>query len=296
MRFQDPCLTMLGILAVGAIGQTQQTEGPPRDYVQVWADEFDADGAPNPTELGLRGRLRAQSGTAVVSAGECASRERPAGDRSAPRAKANPRYDAGSPDWRRSREFAEYTSSSLMTRGQHSWQYGYFEMRARIDTRDRIVAGVVDARRLRRVAAQRRDRHHGVLPRHSSSRMPRGAARAAAAQSGTTCAKPSRPRLGADWASRFHVWRMLWDEQSIRVSVDDVWLNDIDLDTTANQDGSGRQPAAPAALHDRQPRHWRHAGRRSIGDGFPAQVRDRLCPGVPAKIVIHHEAPPSGLP
>ena len=35
---------------------------------------------------------------------------------------------------------------------------------------------------------------------------------------------------------------MLWDEKSIRLSVDDVWLNDIDLEGTANQDGSGVNP------------------------------------------------------
>jgi beta-glucanase (GH16 family) len=43
--------------------------------------------------------------------------------------RANPRYEAGSTDWRRAREFAEYTSASLMTRGLHTWRYGYFEMR-----------------------------------------------------------------------------------------------------------------------------------------------------------------------
>ena len=47
----------------------------------------------------------------------------------------NPNYQAGSTSWQRNREFAEYTSTSMITRGLHSWQYGRFEMRARIDTR-----------------------------------------------------------------------------------------------------------------------------------------------------------------
>jgi beta-glucanase (GH16 family) len=35
---------------------------------------------------------------------------------------------------------------------------------------------------------------------------------------------------------------MLWDERSIRLSVDDVWLNDVNLEQTVNQDGSGINP------------------------------------------------------
>ena len=42
----------------------------------------------------------------------------------------------GSSDWKKSREYAEYTSASLITKGLHSWKYGRFEMRGRIDTRD----------------------------------------------------------------------------------------------------------------------------------------------------------------
>src|SRR6185369_7481344 len=49
--------------------------------------------------------------------------------------KRNPNYQPGSRDWRRNREFAEYTAASLKTEGKHTWQYGRFEMRARIDTR-----------------------------------------------------------------------------------------------------------------------------------------------------------------
>src|SRR5690606_28613379 len=47
----------------------------------------------------------------------------------------NPEYRPGSRDWRTNREFAEYTSACLHTKGIGSWQYGRFEMRGRIDTR-----------------------------------------------------------------------------------------------------------------------------------------------------------------
>ena len=37
-------------------------------------------------------------------------------------------------DWRKSRKFAEYTSSSIKTSGKHSFKFGIIEVRAKIDT------------------------------------------------------------------------------------------------------------------------------------------------------------------
>lgn len=36
------------------------------------------------------------------------------------------------------------------------------------------------------------------------------------------------------WALQFHTWRMDWDEQSIRLFLDDELLNEIPLATTVN--------------------------------------------------------------
>ena len=36
------------------------------------------------------------------------------------------------------------------------------------------------------------------------------------------------------WAQRFHIWRMDWDEQSIRLYLDDELLNEVPLSTTIN--------------------------------------------------------------
>src|SRR5205823_11971284 len=47
----------------------------------------------------------------------------------------NPAFDSTINDWRARRPYAAYTSASLTTRGLASWQYGRFEMRARIDVR-----------------------------------------------------------------------------------------------------------------------------------------------------------------
>jgi len=46
----------------------------------------------------------------------------------------NPDSDTGSANWKSGREYAEYTSASIQTRGLRQWQFGRFEVRARIDT------------------------------------------------------------------------------------------------------------------------------------------------------------------
>jgi beta-glucanase (GH16 family) len=48
----------------------------------------------------------------------------------------NPKYDpkASANDWRESRQVAEYTSASLVTKGKASWRYGRFEIRAKLPT------------------------------------------------------------------------------------------------------------------------------------------------------------------
>jgi len=213
---------------------------PPASYTLVWADEFEADGLPTPKNWAYESgfvrnqelqwyqpeNARVTGGLLVIEA----RRER----------KANPRHEAGSSDWRSRSEFAEYTSSSLVTRGKHSWQYGYFEMRARIDTR----AGLWPA--WWTLGTSGAWPHNGEI---DIMEYYRGNLLANAAWGGATRGRSvwddvRKPvaSLGTDWSSQFHVWRMLWDEKSIRISVDDVWLNDIDLEGTANQDGSGVNP------------------------------------------------------
>jgi beta-glucanase (GH16 family) len=214
---------------------------PPAGYTLVWADEFAVDGAPDAKNWTFENgfvrneelqwyqpqNARVEKGLLVIEG----RRER----------KTNPVYKPGATDWRGRREFAEYTSASLMTRGLHTWQYGYFEMRGRIDTR----AGLWPA--WWTLGASGRWPHGGEI---DIMEYYRGTLLANVAWGGPAGARPMwdiirKPleSLGnADWSKNFHVWRMFWDERSIRLSVDDVWMNDVDLDQTVNQDDSGVNP------------------------------------------------------
>jgi beta-glucanase (GH16 family) len=45
-----------------------------------------------------------------------------------------------------------------------------------------------------------------------------------------------------DWSQKFHVWRMDWDAQQIKLYVDDKLLNSTDLAETVNGDREAANP------------------------------------------------------
>ena len=231
-------LPILFLLAVAVVVSSQAS--PPAGYTLVWADEFNVDGRPDPKNWTYENgfvrnqehqwyqpeNARVEGGRLIIEG----RRER----------RANPRYEAGSTDWRRNREFAEYTSASLLTRGLHTWQYGYFEMRARIETRPGLWPAWWT------LGASGGWPHNGeidIMEFYGGNLLANvawgGAARGRAIWDDVR--KPVTS-LGPGWSDTFHVWRMLWDERTIRLSVDDVWLNDVDLEKTVNQDGTGVNP------------------------------------------------------
>jgi beta-glucanase (GH16 family) len=231
-------LSILLLLATVAVAGRQTS--PPAGYTLVWADEFNVDGRPDPKNWTYEnGFVRNQEyqwyqpENAHVEGGRLiieGRRER----------RPNPRYEAGSADWRRNREFAEYTSASLLTRGLHTWQYGYFEMRARIETRPGLWPAWWT------LGATGGWPHNGeidIMEFYGGNLLANvawgGATRGRAIWDDVR--KPVAS-LGPGWSDTFHVWRMLWDERTIRLSVDDVWLNDVDVEKTVNQDGSGINP------------------------------------------------------
>jgi beta-glucanase (GH16 family) len=223
-------LVVAGLLTLAA-------QSPPAGYTLVWADEFDRAGQPDPAnwtyERGFARNqelqwyqpenARVENGRLVIEG----RRER----------KPNPNYQAGAASWQRSREFAEYTSASLTTRRLHEFQYGRFEMRARIDTRAGLwpafwtlgVAGAWPANGEVDVM----EYYRGVLLANVAwASSPPGRAVWADTR------KPLTSFGDPDWSTKFHIWRMDWDADRIRLFVDDARLNDVDLARAARPDGT----------------------------------------------------------
>ena len=207
----------------------------------VWSDEFNKDGRPDPKNWTYeRGFVRNQelqwyqpenarceNGMLIIE-----------GRR---QHKENPRYRADGRDWRQNREYAEYTSSSLTTRRLHSWKFGRFEMRGRIDTRTGLWPafwtlgiqgswpsnGEIDIM----------EYYRGVLLANAA-----WATEKRWVPKWDDIKKPITEFNDPNWSEKFHIWRMDWDADSIKLYVDDMLLNEVDLSKTINGDEEGKNP------------------------------------------------------
>jgi beta-glucanase (GH16 family) len=228
-------------IAIAEPSTEAQPQAVADGYELVWADEFNADGPPDANNWSYeRGfvrneelqryqpeNARCEGGLLIIEG----RRER----------LANPRYRADARDWRRSREFAEYTSACLLTRQKHEWLYGKFEMRGRIDTR----AGLWPAWwMLGRARGWPGGGEIDIMEYY------RGDLLANVAWLGPRRGRPKWDEskhpiaeLGdPEWSSKFRVWRMDWDADAIKLYVDDKLLNETDLTTTINGNREAANP------------------------------------------------------
>lgn len=213
------------------------------NYALVWADEFNVDGMPDTTNWKFEnGFVRNQElqwyqpDNAYCMGGKLiieAQREQ----------RRNPDYHPESTDWRRNREFAEYTSSCLLTRGLHSWIFGRFEICAKIDTRSGLWPafwtlgingswphnGEIDIMEyyngtiLANIAWGAEEKWKAVW---NTFKLP----------------LDSLKKKDKEWSDKFHVWRMDWDQDSINLYLDDMLLNSSALKSTINRDAEGKNP------------------------------------------------------
>lgn len=155
----------------------------------------------------------------------------------------NPNYQAGSPSWKTNREYAHYTSASINTRGLKQWLYGRFEVRARIDT----ALGAWPAIWTLGINGQWPSNGEiDVMEYYRVDSLPTILANVAWGTSQQYKAKWDSERIpfskftatDPDWAKKFHIWRMDWTSESIKLYLDDVLLNTTLLSETINPDGS----------------------------------------------------------
>jgi beta-glucanase (GH16 family) len=229
-------------------------------YRLVWHDEFNKDGPLNPADWGYElGFVRNQElqwyqpENAVCKDG-CLMIE------ARKESKPNPRYVApdasggtdqggrgGGRRWQ-NRPTIEVTSASVTTRGKHSWLYGRFEIRAKIDTRSGSwpafwmlgtqgrwpACGEVDIMEYF---------GNNVLANIAWAGKPGGAPN----PNGATWNSARLPlrTLPANWSDQFHAWRMDWDPTSIKLYLDDKQVNEQDLSKTINTSRGRGAPENP---------------------------------------------------
>ena len=208
----------------------------PSEYRLVWADEFEKDGAPNPEKWTYEhGFVRNkelqwyQPENAIYAGGRLIIEGRK-------ERKPNPNYKRGSTSWKENREQIEYTSSSLTTKV--NWQYGRFEVKARIKTRP----GLWPAIWFLGVKGDWPSCGEIDLMEYYGGNIHANACWGTKSRwqaKWNSSKKPVQSFKDPKWDDRFHVWRMDWNRKSIKLYVDDLLLNTIDLTTTINPTDQG---------------------------------------------------------
>jgi beta-glucanase (GH16 family) len=211
-----------------------------KEYKLVWAEEFDTKGTPNPKDWKFeKGFVRNnelqwyQEKNAYVADGMLIIEGR--------REKfPNPNYNSKSTDWKLNRDTVHYTSASINTGGLHSWTYGRFEIRAKIKAEKGLWPAIW-------TVGEGQEWPQGgeidILEFYSGKIL------ANAAWAGKERWKAiwdgfSAPveDFGQNWSDKFHVWRMDWTSEFIKIYVDDQLLNTVALDSTINQFGTIKNP------------------------------------------------------
>jgi beta-glucanase (GH16 family) len=240
----DVIICLISMMTLTIIAQetgSSSNSNPSTELKLVWSDEFNKDGRPDPNKWTYeRGFVRNQelqwyqpenarceNGMLIIEG----RRQR----------KENPRYRTDGRDWRQNREYAEYTSASLTTRRLHSWKFGRFEMRGRIDTRPGLWPAFwtlgIEGSWPSNGEIDIMEYYRGVLLANAA-----WATEKRWVPKWDDIKKPITEFKDPNWSEKFHIWKMDWDTDSIKLYVDDMLLNEVDLTRTINEDKQGKNP------------------------------------------------------
>jgi len=244
MKISINCLLILA-LAMGSCNSFKKGASgisELKGYDLIWADEFENVGVPNPEfwshENGFARNNELQwyqPANTSVSDGHLVIEGRRENVK-------NTSFDANSKDWRKNRKTAEYTSSSINTSGKFEFQFGVVEVRAKIDTASGMwpaiwtlgvskpwpANGEIDIMEFYKVDGK-------------STILANAAWAHASIRAAWDDAKIPFTDLLAkdpDWPSKFHIWKMDWTSEYIKIYLDDELLNEVDLSNTINPDGT----------------------------------------------------------
>lgn len=209
-------------------------------YKLVWAEEFNKAGRPDTSDWRFeKGFVRneeaqwyqednawCENGKLII---EARKEQRP-----------NPLFKTDGSSWRSKRSNINYTSSSINTAGHKSWLYGRFVMRGKIN----ISAGLWPAWWTLGVSGNWPANGEIDIMEYYRKMILANVACLGPDKKAEwfSVTKPVDSLGGTAWASKFHTWRMDWDENIIALFLDDVLLNKVELTKLVNKDGSGINP------------------------------------------------------
>ncbi|MDQ6471574.1 glycoside hydrolase family 16 protein [Flavobacterium sp. LHD-80] len=199
-----------------------------KEYKLVWSDEFSKNGVPNEKNWNYEsGFVRneenqwyqkenayCKDGFLIIEARE--------------ENRANPNFiSKNHHDWKKQRDSIKVTSSCLITRGKYSWQYGRFEMRAKIPVKNGMWPAFwtlgIEGNWPANGEIDIMEYYTGKILANAAWKSNQ---RDVAWDSQTVKLSDFKDN---SWADKFHIWRMDWDADWIRLYVDDQLLNEIDV-------------------------------------------------------------------
>lgn len=220
------------------------------DRKLVWSDEFNTDGLLDSKvwnyEEGFKRNHEAQwyqkanayckDGNLVIEA------------RKEKKSRRNPGFRENSSRWPENIEKIHYTSASVNTAEKKEFLYGRVEVRAKIPTAGGSWPAIW---LLGRGMDWPSNGEIDMMEYYRRQGVPHILANACWGTDKPWTAKWNSKAIpfthftdrDAQWADKFHVWRMDWDEQSIRLYLDDELLNEISQAEAVNGKlGNGEQP------------------------------------------------------
>lgn len=141
-------------------------------------------------------------------------------------------YNPDSDDWRKNREYAEFTSSSINTKGKFEFKYGILEVKAKIPTADGSWPAIwllgseephpfcdeVDV-----MECYKCDDSPSILANFLWSNN--GEYNWSTKQLSIAYFK----NIDKDWTNKFHVWKLDWQEEYMRIYIDNELINEINI-------------------------------------------------------------------
>lgn len=210
------------------------------EYALVWSDEFNTDGKLDEKIWSYEGGFVRneelqwyQADNAYCKGGNLIIEARQ-------QTIANQEYMEGSTNWKTNRKEATITSACVITKGNKEFKYGRFEVRAKIP----LISGSWPA--IWTLGSNMPWPSCGeidLMEYYRIGGIPHILANAAWGSNKPNEAIWDSAKIpfkhftdkDKNWGDKFHIWKMDWNEQFIRLYLDDELLNEISLSETTNE-------------------------------------------------------------
>ena len=233
--------SQFGCKSLASYSAVKNPPVPPKGYTLMWADEFNIDGKPDSENWSYESGFKRNNELQWYQSQNANIKDGILEIESKRESVKNDNYDPASGDWRKNREFAEYTSSSINTRNKKHFQYGIVEVRAKID----IAMGMWPAIWTLGISkAWPANGEVDLMEYYLVKEEPTILANAAWENQnrgpewdGVHVPFSDFLKKDPDWVNKYHIWKMEWTKDYIKLHLDGELLNEVDLSKTINPDG-----------------------------------------------------------